>query len=342
MKEDAPFVSVVVPCRNERAHIRRCLDSLIRSTHPKERLEVTFVDGMSTDGTRRILEEYARAHGFRVLDNPKVVAPAALNIGIARSRGEIIVRMDAHAEFPDDYIPRLIRLLRESRAGNAGGRVVNVPNGEHPWARAVAYVTAHRFGVGDSAWRTSERPGFVDTVPGGAYPREVLERVGPFDERLTRNQDNELNSRLLRLGYRIAFDPGIRIKYWNQGTLRGLLRQGWHTGLWNVYTLRLHAHTWKTSRFVPGAFVAYLAAALPAAALAPSAGLAALASGPAALYVLLLALSAAGARRAQGGPLRAALTFAGYHLAYGAGTLTGVVNLVTGRWRAHLGRPIRK
>lgn len=341
-KNTSPRVAVVVPCRNEARHIRRLVDSLLATSHPLSELEIVFVDGMSTDGTRGILEEAARRHpSIRVLDNPAMIAPTALNLGIKATRAETIVRIDAHAEYPRDYIPRCVELLRSHpRVGNAGGRACPVPNGDTPWARAVVFVTSHRLGVGDSAFRTSRRAGSVDTVPCGTFHRRVFEDVGLFDERLTRNQDNELNARLLKAGYTIAYDPEIRILYRNQPDLAGLTRQAYHSGKWNVYTLLLHPHTWKWRRFVPLAFVVYLAVLAAAAALrAP--GLPFLA-GPLLLYAALVGVCSARGGAAAGGALRAAATFAAYHVCYGAGSLVGISRLPTGRWRAELGRPLIK
>lgn len=338
-----PFVTIVIPCRNEAPFIRRVVDSVLSSSYPRGRLEVIFVDGMSADGTREILAEAAREHSFiRTLDNPSFTTPVALNLGIRAARGEIIVRMDAHAEYGADYIPRCVGLLLRSgpKAGNVGGRSVPVPNGEGPWARAVAFVTAHRFGVGNSAFRTSDRPGLVDTVALGTFPRAVLERVGAFDARLTRNQDNELNARLLKAGYTIVYDPTIRIRYRNQANLKGLVRQAYFTGMWNVYTLSLHSYTWRWRRFIPACFVSYLALfAAVAGARARGTPVAAL---PLALYAVLVAAFSLGGGEPAGGPLPVAATFVSYHVSYGVGTLRGISNVLTGRWRDDLGRPLIK
>lgn len=336
----APHVTVVVPCLNEEPHIRRMMGSLLESTYPREKLEVIFVDGMSTDATRKALQEFVTAHDFiRVLDNPYVVTPAALNIGIRAAKGEIIVRMDAHAEFPPDYIARCVSLLQSHpNVGSAGGRSVRVPNGDGPWARAVAFVTAHKFGVGKAAYLNDLRPGPVDTVAFGAFRRSVLERVGMYDERLTRNQDNELHARLKRASYTVAFDPGIVSYYRNRPSLGALVRQGFVAGMWNVYTLCLHPYTFAPRRFVPLAFVTYLALAPAVAALGPR--WAAAAAAPLAAYLGLLAVCSFGA----GGPvayrLRVAATFGAYHLAYGAGPVAGLFNVISGRWRAQLGKPV--
>ena len=338
-----PFVAVVIPCRNEAPFIRAVVDSLLSSSYPRERLEIIFVDGMSTDGTREVLEEAVREHAFiRVLDNRLLTVPAAMNLGIREARGEIIVRMDAHAEYPEDYIPRCVRLLLRSgpNIGSVGGRIVALPNGDSPWARAVAFVTSHRFGVGGAAFRTSSLPGLVDTVPFGTFSRAVLDKVGLYDVRLTRNQDNELSARIQKAGYAIAYDPDIRIRYRNQACLKGLVRQAFFTGMWNVYTLSLHPYTWKWRRFVPMGFVAYLALlAAVASSGVPGAAAAAL---PLGLYAALVAVFSLGSGAAAGNRLPVAATFVSYHLSYGVGSFFGVANVLTGRWRADLGRPLLK
>lgn len=335
-----PSVAVVIPCRNEARFIGPALASILDSAYPRERLEVIIVDGMSTDGTRAILEDAARRHAcVRVLDNPRMTAPYAMNLGIKAAQGEYIVRIDAHAEYPRDYIPSCVNLLQaHPHSGNAGGRAMPLTDAECPWARAVAFVTTHRFGVGGSAFRTSWTPGFVDTVPLGTFRRTVFDQVGLYDERLTRNQDHEFNARLRRAGYTIAFDPRIRINYRNQPSLRGLVRQGFFTSMWNLYTLRLHPYTWKWRRFIPMCFVSYLAFLVAAAAArTPWAEVAAL---PLGLYAVLVAAISLGSGGPALGRLRVATTFVFYHLSYGAGSFFGLANLLSGRWRCYLGRPL--
>ena len=336
-----PFVTVVIPCRNEAPFIRRVIESLVTSSYPREKLEAFIVDGMSTDGTRAILQDTARKHAFiRIIDNPLKTAPVALNLGIGAARGEIIVRMDAHSQYPPDYILRCVSLLQSgSKIGNAGGLLVNMTNGEGPWARAVAFVTAHRFGVGGAAFRIGAPSGLVDTVPGGTFSRAVLDEVGFYDARLTRNQDNELNARLQKAGYAIAFDPSIQVHYWNQASLMGLARQAFFNGIWNVYTLALHPYTWKARRFVPMCFVGYLA--LLAAAASWPAHRAAAAAAPLGVYAALVAIFSIGGGTARG-RIPIAATFVAYHLSYGAGSFLGIANVLTGRWRDDLGRPLIK
>jgi succinoglycan biosynthesis protein ExoA len=337
----APFVSVIVPCRNEAPYIRLMIRSLLDMDYPRHRLEAVFADGRSDDGTLELLQEVARAHPFiRVIDNPGMTAPSGLNAAIRQARGEIIMRMDAHSAYPCDYVKRCVSLLRATGAGCAGGRSVPVLERETPWARAAAAVTSHPFGVGNSACRVYQKRAFVDTVAFGTFPRRVFDDVGFFDERLTRNQDNELAARLRRRGYKIAYDPSIEVAYFSRATLKGLSRQAFQNGLWNAYTLVLHPYTWKARYFVPAAFVAYLAFLTATAAVktswAPAAAL------PLALYGAIVARIAATTGPDAGGVLRVAATVVAWHVSYGCGTHFGAANLLTGRWRGHLGRPIKK
>lgn len=218
---ERPFVSIVVPCRNETEYIRPLLDSILANTYPRDRLEVLIVDGMSDDGTRAVIAEYVARHPvIRLLDNPKRITPCALNLGISRARGTIIVRMDAHASYPPNYVADLVDWLERTGADNVGGAWVTLPGGDTATARAIAAALSHPFGIGNARYRlgTTELRE-VDTVPFGCFRRDVFDRVGLFDEELVRNQDDEFNFRLLRAGGRILLVPGVVSHYYARRTL---------------------------------------------------------------------------------------------------------------------------
>jgi glycosyltransferase involved in cell wall biosynthesis len=216
MSPDRPTVSIVVPCRNERRHIARCLESILANDYPQERLEILVVDGMSDDGTPFIVEEYAaRAGAIRLIPNSRQIVSSALNLGIGQARGEVILRMDAHCEYPSDYIPGLIGWLERTGADNVGGACVTRPANDSAIARAIALALSHPFGVGNSHFRLGvAEPRLVDTVPFGCFRRGLFERIGLFDEELVRNQDDELNFRILRAGGRVLLVPGIVSQYY--------------------------------------------------------------------------------------------------------------------------------
>jgi glycosyltransferase involved in cell wall biosynthesis len=220
----APAVSIIVPCRNEEAYIARCLDSILASDYPKDRLEVVVSEGRSSDRTREILLAYAAKNPeIILLDNPTGATPAGLNLAIRRASGDIIVRMDAHVLYPSDYVSRLVRGLEESGADNVGGVLETVPAENTPGARAIAIGLAHPFGVGNAHFRTGARVRReVDTVPFGCYRREVFDRIGLFDEELIRNQDDEFNFRLIRRGGRVLLLPDVLCRYFARRSLRHL------------------------------------------------------------------------------------------------------------------------
>lgn len=208
-------VTVIIPTRNEKLHIAQCLDSIILGSYPHRLLEIVVVDGKSNDGTRKIVSEYAARFPFvKMIDNEAKTVPYAMNIGIANSAGEVIVRMDAHALYPEDYVEKLVNALEMYGADNVGGMLNTVPTSNTIEAIAVAFIMSHPFGVGNSYFRTGlAEPKIVDTVPFGCYRRDVFDRIGLYDEMLTRNQDDELNARLLRHGGRIFLIPEVKITY---------------------------------------------------------------------------------------------------------------------------------
>ena len=149
-----PTVSIVLPCRNEARFIKRCLDSILATDYPKDRLEVLVVDGSSTDGTVDIVQAFVRHAGIvRILSNPRRTTPVAMNIGIAAAKGEIIIRMDAHGYFPPEYVTTLVKWLLESGADNVGGVWRTEPADDSPTAKAIAKCLTMRVGVGGSHYR---------------------------------------------------------------------------------------------------------------------------------------------------------------------------------------------
>jgi len=333
-------ISIIIPCRNEEEHISACLTAVLAFDYPMNYLEILVVDGMSTDATREIINDYITKYPFiKLLDNFIKIVPTAMNIGIKAATGEFIARLDAHSEYPRSYIKDCLALIEKTGAANAGGRFVTIPNSNGPWAVPVAEVTAHRFGVGAGAFRVGAKPGFVDTVPFGFFRRDLFEKIGLFNERLTRNQDNELNARIRRHGYKIAFDPAIQILYKNQPTLTGLIRQGFFTGMWNVYTLTLHPYTFQWRRFVPAVFVSYLLL-IPLVFILSDWVIFYLL--PAVLYIFINLAVAVTRDHNLSVKARIAITFVSYHLAYGAGTLFGIINIITGHWKNYFGKPIKK
>ena len=330
---DSPLISVIIPTRNEASFIDRCLHSVFSTDPVPGALEVLVVDGMSTDGTRQILADWCqRQPNLRVLDNPLGIVPSAMNIGIRAARGEWIIRVDAHSEYPDDYFNRCIDTSRRTGADNVGGAVTTLVQDESLQGRIVQALTTHSFGVGNSAFRTGAREGWADTVPFGCYRRDVFARVGLYDERLVRNQDYELNRRLLKKGGRIWYNPAIQIFYHNQSSLRGLFRQAFTTGQWNPWMWFIAPYSFAWRHAVPMTFVGGLLFASLLSLMTPSVA-------SAIFFVmlipyLLLALSASCYQASRYGALvffALPGLFFGYHLIYGLGGLWGLCLLLIKR-----------
>jgi hypothetical protein len=327
-----PFVSVIVPCRNEARHVVACLDSL-RAGYPADRLEVLVADGRSDDGTREIVEAYARrVPGVRLIDNPRRIVPAGLNLALAEARGEIIVRADAHCRFPAGYVAGLVGWLVRSGADNVGAACRTRAAGPSAVAQAIALALAHPFGVGGARFRLGTRVARrVDTVPFGCFRREVFARVGTFDEELVRDQDDEFNHRLLRSGGAVLLVPGLEVEYEVRASWRQAARMYWQYGLFKPLVVRKTGRVMTLRQLVPPVFVVVLGAALAGAAWWPAAARLAAAVGGAYGALALAAAAHAGVRHGPRCVAALAVTFPVLHLSYGAGYVAGALRLLGGR-----------
>ncbi len=324
-----PLVSIIVPCYNEARTIRLLLQALYDQTYPREHMEVVIADGMSTDATRPEIAAFCRAHpdlSVRVVDNPQRNIPAALNRALENARGEIIVRMDAHAVPQREYVARCVSALQSGRGDNVGGVWEILPGAETWIGRGIALAAAHPLGVGDARYRYAEQAAAVDTVPFGAFRRSLVERIGPFDETLLTNEDYEFNARIRQQGGTIWLDPAIRARYYARPTFSALARQYWRYGFWKWRMLRRYPETLRWRQALPPLFVLALAG-LPAAGIwLPAARLLwLLQSGTYLLVLTLTALRIAWRERAPLTGLSAALSIGIMHLAWGSAFLWSVI-----------------
>ena len=326
-------VTIVIPTRNEAGFIGRCLNSIFSADPVIGGMEVLVVDGLSDDGTRQIVEEWVRKQpNLRLLDNPQRIVPTAMNIGIRAARGRWIIRLDAHSEYPPDYFRLCLETCQRTGADNVGGAFITLSRTDSISGKLVRALTTHPFGVGNAGFRIGAQEGPADTVPYGCFRREVFENIGLFDERLVRNQDYEVNRRLLMHGGVIWFNPAIQIRYHNQDSLRGLFRQAFVTGSWNTWTWYVAPYSFAWRHAMPMAFVGSMLTALLTSFFAPSFGI--LAMGALGVPYLFLAFCASWqqSRRYQKWmfPLLPSL-FCAYHSIYGLGTLWGLWVLALGR-----------
>ena len=225
-------VAVVIPTLNEEKFIAKCIDCLITQTFQFEKIDLMIVDGGSCDKTHEIVESYQKQYpNIRYIHNPKKIQSAAFNIGVEESSAPVVVRLDAHAVYNTDYIKKCIKGLKaDNTRGNVGGRCIILPFNDTLWANTNAILNYSRFGIGGSAFRVGMKPGYVDSVPFGAFPRSVIEKVGGMREDLPRAEDNEYNSRIRKAGYKVYFDPEIVSSYYARPTLRTSCKQMYANG----------------------------------------------------------------------------------------------------------------
>lgn len=336
-----PFVTVIMPIRNEAAYIARSLGSILAQDHPAERLQILIVDGMSTDGTREMIHHIMRdmrkngsapTPALLLLDNPQGIVPTALNIGLGYAAGDIIVRVDGHCEIPPYYLSYCVETLQCKEIDCVGGPITTI--GETPMAETIAVAMSSGFGVGGAAFRTvRHQTQLVDTIAFGAYKRAAIERCGYFDEELVRNQDDEYNYRLRKLGGRILLSSAIQAKYYSRGTLRKLWSQYYQYGYWKVRVLQKHPAQMQWRQFVPPLFVAAL---LGGALLALFNNLLAILWSTMLVFYVLANLAATAwtaAHQEWRHLLLLPVVYATLHISYGLGFLVGLIRFAH-RWRA--------
>jgi succinoglycan biosynthesis protein ExoA len=329
-----PFISVIVPVRNEERCIGNTLDRLLAQDYPAERFEILVADGRSDDGTRAVVSSVAARHAnVRLLDNPRRWSSAGRNAAVRAARGDIIVLIDGHCELDNPhYLTDLADVFERSGADCIGRpQPLDVP-GASPLRRAIAAARSSPLGHNPDSFIYSSAERFVRPQSVAvAYRREVFERVGLFDESFDACEDVEFNHRVDRAGLRCFFTPRIALRYQPRGTLTGLFRQMARYGRGRVRLLRKHPETFSLSCFVPAAFVLGLVAGPLVALLSP--WLAAAYAGAVGVYLLAVVLASL-CLAVKERDLRLLpclpLVFPAIHLGAGSGIL---LEAVAGAWR---------
>lgn len=273
MSTTMPRVSVIVPCFNEERTIGLLLDALYNQSFSKNQMEVVIADGMSTDNTLRVIREWQDEHPdltVKIVENKARNIPSGLNRAINESRGEILIRMDAHAIPAKDYIAKCVELLNQGKADNIGGRWVIEPGGDTWVAKSIAAAASHPLGVGDARYRIGGEPQFVDTVPFGAFKKELIHQIGMYDTNLLTNEDYEFNTRIREAGGKVWFDPSIQSKYIARSTWKDLARQYWRYGYWKVKMLERYPQSIRWRQALPPLLVLGLVVTLALSFVVPA------------------------------------------------------------------------
>lgn len=329
-----PKVSILIPTYQEKDYVAGCLRSVRAfSRPPGTHVETLVIDGMSDDGTRDVVRHAAAQDpSIRLIDNPERFQSAALNRGIAAAAGDFILRLDAHSFYPPDYLERCLETAERTDADNTGGIVTTLRRGDTYQAALVQALITHKFGVGNSGFRTDAPEGPADTVPYGFFRRSVFDRVGMFDERLVRAQDYEMNRRIIASGGTIWRNPRIVVSYYPQPDFRRFIsKQFFAEAPYNAYMWYLAPYSFAPRHAASAVFATGVIGGLLLSPFVPWIRVAFFAAM--ALYLGLAFLSAGQQAVRYREPLHIVLlppAFFAYHFLHGLGVLAGLGRLVTG------------
>lgn len=247
-------VTVIIPTRNEENYIAKCLDSFVSQTYPRDLYKIFIMDGQSDDKTAEIVKEYSEKYNnIFLIENPGRSVPKGVNLGIKSSNSDIVILFGAHAYADKDFIKENVLSLENTEVVCSGGPINTIS--EDIKGTAIALAMSSPFGVGNALFRYAKKETFVDTVAFGAYKREVLLKVGCLDEELVRNQDDELNYRIIKSGYKILLSPKIKSNYYSRSSIKKLWKQYYQYGFWKVRVMQKHGKTASIRHLIPMIFV---------------------------------------------------------------------------------------
>lgn len=257
--ENYPYVSIIIPTLNEEKYIRNCLNSVFGQTYPSAKFEIFVIDGESCDKTVELVKEFQINHSnLFLLNNKKKIQSAAFNMGLDYSKGEIIIRLDAHCTYESNYILYSVEDHLESEFGNVGGHWSVLPGSDTLTAKAIAIINTSNFWLGGATYRVGRIRKLTDSVPFGAFPKKVISIVGKMKEDLPRGEDNEYNSRIRKAGFKILFDPRIVAYYYSRQNLKSFLKQMYDNGFSIGVLIRTYINAISLRHIAPLLFVLIL------------------------------------------------------------------------------------
>jgi succinoglycan biosynthesis protein ExoA len=288
-----PSVTVIMPVRNEQAHLVGAVESVFSQDYPGK-LEIILALGPSVDETDRVAKEIAAKHSsIKLIENPKGLTTSGLNLAIAHSSSDVIIRVDAHTELAPNYIARGVEILAEAGSVLVGGVMSAV--GKTPLQKAVAFGYGSRFGLGGGSYHVGGKAGETESAYLGIFDAKPLKAVGGYDEKIIRGEDWDLSQRLKAAGGKVWFSPELVVKYWPRSNIKALAWQFYSTGVWRGELTRRAPGKASIRYFIPPAalllmvdyVILALVQAIPQQALI----------FPIALYLLLLSFASGTAKQ---------------------------------------------
>lgn len=253
-----PIVSVVIPCRNEAEYIKKTIHSIFNQKNIPGEIEILVVDGMSTDGTKDLLDKISSEDNrVKLLPNPKKITPVAMNLGINNALGEYIAIMGAHSEYDENYLSECLKLFNiDSSIMCTGGPIQS--EGRTNFGKASALAMSHPIGVGNAKHRFPNYEGYAEGAGFPVFKKEVFKKIGLYDESLVRNQDDELNFRLTKAGYKVYLSPKVKSKYYVRDNPKKLFTQYYDYGFWRIATLKKHGAAVSIRQLIPAIFYLFI------------------------------------------------------------------------------------
>ena len=322
------LVSVCVVAYNEEKVIGNLLNDIKNQDYPHDKIEVLLIDSMSEDHTESIMKKFGQTSDFRdvrILKNHKKKQASGWNVAINNFKGEVMIRIDAHASIPKDFVRKNVEIL-ESGEMVSGGPRPNIIEGSTAWKETLLLAEQSMFGSSMASYRRSKEKKYVNSLFHGAYRREVLEKIGGFDEQLGRTEDNEFHYRIRKAGYKICYSPEIVSYQYARNSLKGMLKQKYGNGYWVALTLKACPGCLAVYHFVPLAFVmVIIITTVLAVKLIPVFSII-MWSLYWMLAIIMAIVSVKGRRKCWQQLLLPFLFFA-LHVSYGVGSLVGIIKL---------------
>ena len=251
---------MAVVAYNEEQYLPMLLEDILAQDYPHEKTEILLIDSMSKDSTLQIIQEFAEGKdateyaNVRIFSNPKGNIPAGCNVALKNYAGDAIIRIDAHARLPKEFIRKNAEVIEAGEMASGGARPC-ITLKDTPWAKTLLFAENSKFGSGAASYRNSGEAGYEDSLFCGMYRREVFEKVGFYDERLPRSEDNEMSFRIKKAGIRLHYDPSIIYYQYMRSSLKAILKQKFGNGQAVSQTTKIVPGCFSLFHFVPFLFV---------------------------------------------------------------------------------------
>ena len=251
-------VSFIVVAYNAGSKLENLLEDLKKQDYNHNDIEIILVDSNSSDNTKDIMMKFKEINKtfskVLVLDNPKKILPCGWNIALEASTGDLILRVDAHSSLPNDFISKNVNRI-DMGEKIVGGHRISIIDENNAWQKTLLIAEKSIFGSGIATYRRKEREEYVSTLAHAAYSREVFKKVGGYDERLARTEDNEIHYRMKKAGYKFLLDPTIKSYHHARNSLSKMMKQKYLNGYWIGLTMGISPKCFSIYHFVPLVFV---------------------------------------------------------------------------------------